>query len=80
MSMTIKQIAKKYDLEYSFVYNALDYAGLLKRRTKGVQYDEMGAIGACTRYIMYKLGCLHSKEHDLLKTLRQISDVLKKQA
>lgn len=74
--MTIKQIAKKYGLEYSFVYNALGYAGLLKRHFKNVQYDEMEAIEACTRYIMYKLGCLYSKEHDLLKTLKQISKTM----
>ena len=75
--LTIKEIAKKYDLEYFVVYCALDEAGLLKRRGKNVQYNEIGTLGAVMRYLTARLDKYKRRCYSFLDMMEQIDDALK---
>ena len=76
--MTIKEIAKKYGLEYHIVYFGLSEAGLL-HYGKNSQYDEIGAIAAVFRYLTSRIDRHKAKIYGYLEMMEQINNCLKKE-
>lgn len=76
--MTIKEIAKKYGLEYHVVYMGLSEAGLV-RHSKNMQYDEMGAVAAVFRYMTSRIDRHKAKIYGYLEMMEQINACLEKE-
>ena len=74
--MTIKEIAKKYGVEYHIVYIGLCEAGLV-RYGKGHRYDEMGAVAAVVQYLVSRIDRCREKVTGYLEIMEQINDTLK---
>ncbi len=71
--MTIKQMAKKYNLDYQLVYQAISFSGILVRRCKDMEYSESDMIQSCVSYICVRLDKLKAKALDLVDALERIS-------
>lgn len=48
--MTLKEIERKFGIEYMKLYNGLAHAGLLARHRKNVDYDPDMVLRACDEY------------------------------
>ena len=53
--MTIKEFAKKYGLDYQFVWMALHETGVLIHGTKNMRYNEKEILQACGVYSFQKI-------------------------
>lgn len=78
--MTINELAKKTHVDYSLIYQALAYKGLLIRGEKNVQYNEADMFEAIHEYveyrndkIMHKMGNLNWSEMQIDKFARKMS-------
>lgn len=76
--MTLKQIAKRHDLDYAMLYQGLDDQGLLRRHHKNVEYDEKVVLNACSRYLYRRILKLRNKMAGLQADRDEIVNILKK--
>ena len=75
--MTLIQISRKYGIDYQALYQGMAFSGLIKRRSKNVDYDEAVVLSACKDYFdhrslqyMHKMGEMNwvsNKIRDILK-------------
>lgn len=75
--MTLKQIAKKYNLDYFMLYQGLSDQGLLRRWHKNVEYDEKLVLNACSRYLYRRILKLRNKIAGLQADRDGIVQILK---
>jgi len=78
MELTIKEIAKKYGLEYHIVYLGLSEAGLT-HCGKNRRYNEMGAVAAVSHYLISRIDRHKAKIYGYLEMMEQINACLKKE-